>query len=109
MELTWLGKAEAKGLKQGLKKGMQKGLAKGLEKGVQKGVQKGKAQGRAETVEQMRQVLLRRIEQRFGTVPERVQARVQRIKTVESLAEMLEKLPLLQSADDLLVRRNGRA
>jgi len=107
MELTWLGKAEAKGLK----KGIQKGMEKGLEKGKAEGLKKGKAQGRAEAVEQMRQLVLRRIEHRFGAVPERVQARVQALGALESLAEMLEKLPHLQSADDLLARRrsNGRS
>jgi hypothetical protein len=96
MELTWLGRAEARGIK--------KGRVEGIEKGMEKGVKKGRAQGRAEAVDQMRQVLLRRIEKRFGAVPERVLAKVRRMKTVESLAEMLEELPLLRSADDLLSR-----
>ena len=100
MELTWLGKAEARGLKKGRAEGRQQGRAEGIEK--------GKSQGRAEAVDQMRAVVLRRIEQRFGEVPKQVQTKVQRMKTVESLAEMLEKLPLLQSADDLLSHRNGK-
>ncbi len=97
MELTWLGKAEALGIK--------KGRAEGIERGKGEGIK----QGKAEAVEKMRQMVLRRIEQRFGTVPERVEARVRAIKAVEPLAEMLEKLPLLQSPDDLLSRRRVRS
>lgn len=83
MELTWLGKAEAQGIKKGIK------------------------QGKAEAVEQMRRMVLRRIEQRFGAVPEPVQARIETLQSVEPLAKMLEKLPLLQSADDLFSRRRA--
>ncbi|HKH48004.1 MAG TPA: hypothetical protein VKM72_25375 [Thermoanaerobaculia bacterium] len=85
MELTWLGKAEARGIKEGIKK--------------------GRAQEKAETLEQMRQLVLGRIEKRFGAVPESVQAKVQAMNAVKPLAEMLEKLPLLRSAEDLLSRR----
>jgi len=108
MAQTWLGKAEARGRAEGQEKGLQMGLQKGL----QQGIRKGKAEGRAEAVDRMRQLVLGRIEQRFGEVPERVQARIQAIDALEPLAEMLEKLPLLRSAEDLLSRRrrsNGHA
>jgi len=85
MEQTWLGKAEARGLK--------------------KGIQEGKAQA----VEQMRQIVLKEIEQRFGTVPERVAARVGAIRTLEPLGKMLKELAIVQSADDLLSRRRRLA
>jgi hypothetical protein len=76
MELTWLGKAEAR--------------------------------GEARAVEQMRQIVLRSIEQRFGVVPEPVVARVQAIKTLEPLGNLLQELPLVQAAGDLLHRRRSR-
>jgi flagellar biosynthesis/type III secretory pathway protein FliH len=79
--------------------------ARGIEKGVEKGIKKGKAEGMTLAVEQMRQMVLRSIEQRFGTVPERVLARVQTIKGFEPLGNMLKRLPLVESADDLLPRR----
>jgi len=97
MALTWLGKAEARGLE------------KGQEKGLQEGLKKGKAQGKAEAVDQLRQLVLKRIEQRFGAVPERLIARVRTIDTLAPLAAMLEKLPLLESADDLLSPRRRRS
>ena len=85
MEQTWLGRAEARGLK--------------------KGIEKGKAQA----VEQMRQMVLREIEQRFGAVPERVAARVRAIRTLEPLGKMLKELSSIQSPDDLLSRRRSLA
>jgi hypothetical protein len=100
MAQTWLGKAEARGRAEG--------RVEGREEGLQKGIKKGKA----EAVDRMRELVLGRIEQRFGAVPERLQAKVRTIDSLEPLAEMLEKLPLLESAEDLLARRrrsNGHA
>ena len=92
MAQTWLGKAEARGRVEGREEGLQK--------------------GKAEVVDRMRQLVLGRIERRFGAVPERVQVKVRSIDSLEPLAEILEKLPLLESAEDLLSRRrrsNGHA
>jgi hypothetical protein len=100
MEDTWLGRAE----EQGFKKGEAKGLAKGLAKGKIQGFREGKA----ETVDRMRRMVLQRVERRFGAVPESVEARVQAITSIETLARLMEKLPSLRSAEDLLPRRNGR-
>ena len=80
MDQTWLGKAEARGFEK----------------------------GKAEAVEQMRQMVLGRIEKRFGSVPDSVQAKVRTIGSMEALVKLLEKLPILQSVEDLLPRRNGR-
>ena len=88
MELTWLEKAEAKG--------------------AAKGAAKGRVQERARSVEQLRRMVLAGIEQRFGAVPERVQARVLAVRTLEPLGEMLKNIWLVQSADDLLPRRSRR-
>jgi flagellar biosynthesis/type III secretory pathway protein FliH len=91
MEQTWLGKAEARGIK----------------KGRTEGLKKGRTEGRAQAVEQMRQMVLREIERRFGAVPTRVAARVRAIRTLEPLGKMLKDLSIVQSADDLLSRRRG--
>lgn len=88
MELTWLERAEAKGRTEGMAR--------------------GKAQERARSVEQLRRMVLAGLEQRFGAVPERVQAGVQAVRAVEPLGEMLKNLWLVQSADDLLPRRSRR-
>jgi hypothetical protein len=83
MELTWLGQAEARGL------------------------ERGRSEGLAEAIERMRRLVLLRIEQRFGTVPGRVQKKVLAIDSVEPLVEMIERLPLLTSVEDLVPRRDG--
>ena len=80
MELTWLEKAEAK----------------------------GRVQERVRSVEQLRRMVLAGIEQRFGAVPERVQAGVLAVRTLEPLGEMLKNIWLVQSADDLLPRGSRR-
>lgn len=76
MELTWLGKAEARGMEMGI------------------------AQG----VERMRRVILRQMAQRFGTVPATVQRRVEEIDSFEPLAELAEKVLVVPSIDDLDLR-----
>ncbi len=93
MELTWMDKLEAKG------------EARGLAKGEARGVAKGRAEGRAEGVARMREAVLRRIEERFGGVPDRVSAKVAAIRTPEPLIELVEKIRLVESAEDLLPRR----
>jgi len=80
MEQTWLGRAEEQGFKK----------------------------GQADALERMRRMVLKRIEQRFGVVPEPVEARV-RETSIETLAKVIEKLPSLRSAEDLLHHRNGKA
>jgi hypothetical protein len=93
MQLTWLGKAEAQGRMQGKAEGKAE----------------GKAQGKAEAVEQMRRMVLQRIEKRFGVVPEAVQVKVQAMNSLKALVSLVEKLPLAPSAEDLLSRRRSRS
>jgi len=78
MELTWLGKAEAKG----------------VEKGIEKGV--------AQAVEHMRRAVLQRVEQRFGVLPEDVADRILTVDSIDPLLELLDRLPLAKSADELV-------
>ena len=79
METTWLGKAEARGRRQ------------------------GRTEAKAEYVEQMRQAVLLGLERRFGAVPQRVRRRLEAIRSIERLAEMVARLPSLEAVDDLLV------
>jgi hypothetical protein len=109
MEQTWMGRAEEQGFKKGKAVGLEKGKALGFRKGKMEGKAKGKAEGRAQAVDRMRRLVLRRVEERFGDVPEPVQARVQAITSIETLARMFEKVPSLRSAESLLPRRNGKA
>lgn len=69
MELTWLGKAEARGMEI--------------------------------ATDRMRQAVLRQIEQRFGRVPKRAQKRVAAIKSIEPLAELVEKILVVRSLKEL--------
>jgi len=100
MEQTWMSRAEEQGFK--------KGKAVGLEKGMTHGFRKGKMAGKAEAIDRMKRTVLQRIERRFGPVTEPVQARIQAVTSIEALARLLEKLPSLRSAEDLLLRRNGK-
>jgi len=70
MEMTWLGKAEARGIEK--------------------------------TLEQMRQAVIQRVEQRFGVLPEGIEERVQAIDSVGPLADLLTRLSQVQSADELV-------
>ena len=71
--------------------------------------EQGFKKGEAKAVDRMRRMVLQRVERRFGAVPESVEARVQAITSIETLARLMEKLPSLRSAEDLLPRRNGRS
>jgi hypothetical protein len=97
MELTWLGKAEARGLEKGLATGLEKGLEKGLAKGIVQGSQVATRQA----VERMRRVVFRQIEQRFGAVPAQVRTRIEAIETLEPLAELAERVPFVDSVGAL--------
>ena len=78
MDTSYLGRAEAKGVKKGLK------------------------QAEAKAVEQMRQAVLQGLEHRFGAVPQRVRRRLEAINSVERLASMVAKLLSAETVDDLL-------
>jgi hypothetical protein len=77
MELTWLGKAEARGMEQGIEKGIAQG------------------------VERMRRVVLRQIEQRFGAVPATVRRRIEAIDSLDPLADLAERVLIVSSVTDL--------
>lgn len=84
MELTWFGKAEARG--------WEKGVAEGAET------------AKKEAMDRMRQVVLRQMSQRFGTVPPKVRKKVQTIDSFEALATLAEKVILANSLDDMGLR-----
>jgi hypothetical protein len=101
MEQTWMGRAEEQGFK--------KGKAVGLEKGKTQGFRKGKMEGKAEAVDRMRRMVLQQIERRFGAVTEPVETRIREITSIETLVRLFAKVPSLESPEDLLPRRNGKA
>jgi hypothetical protein len=90
MELTWLGKAEARGMKKGLTEGIKKGLARGKEEIT------------LQHVDRMRQAVLQLMKGHFGTVPRKVRRRLEAIDSLEPLAAMIEKIPQVRSVDELV-------
>lgn len=86
MELTWLGKAEAKGAR----------------KGRQQGRKEGREEATLQHVELMRRAVLRLVKGQFGTVPIRFRRRIEAIDSLEPLAEMIARIPLVRSAEELL-------
>jgi hypothetical protein len=89
MELTWLGQAEARGMEKGIEKGLKKGIAQGAETATQ------------QAVERMRRVVFRQIEQRFGAVPAKVRRKVEAIDSLEPLADLAEKVFVVDSVGEL--------
>lgn len=77
MGLTWLEEAEAKGVKKGVKIATQK------------------------NADRMRQAVLRMIEQRFGPVPPPVQKKLAKVRSIEPLAELVEKVLVVDSFQEL--------
>jgi hypothetical protein len=77
MELTWLGQAEARGIAQGSETTMRLAVVR------------------------MRRVVLRQVEQRFGTVPAAVRQRIEAIDDLEPLATLAERAPFVPSIADL--------
>jgi hypothetical protein len=82
MELTWLGKAEARGI--------EKGIAQGTEAATR------------QVIERMRRVVFQHIEQRFGAVPAKLQQKIEAIDGFEPLASMAERVLVVSSIDDLV-------
>jgi hypothetical protein len=97
MELTWLGKAEARGMEKGLEKGLEKGIEKGLEKGLAQGTEIATRQA----VERMRRVVCQLMGQRFGKIPPKVRQKIETTEGLEPLAALAEKVLVVSSIDEL--------
>ena len=69
--------------------------------GVRKGVAQGLAQGLAQGVEALHQVVLRLLNQRFGTVPDSVRQKVEAIDSMDSLSDLATKILEVKSIDDM--------
>jgi hypothetical protein len=81
MELTWLGKAEARGM--------------------EKGMEKGAETARREAVGRMRRVVLRQIEQRFGAIPAKTRRKIEAIDSLDPLADLAERVLVVDSVGEL--------
>ena len=81
MQLSWLGKAEAEGMKKGL--------------------QKGRIQGEKQSAARMRRAVLQLLKGKFGPVPPPVRQRLRAMDSIEPLAQVVERVPLARSIDDL--------
>ncbi len=81
MELTWLGQAEARGVK--------KGIAQGAET------------ARRQAVGRMRRVVFRLMTQRFGAISAKVRRKIEAIDSLEPLADLAERVLIVDSLDEL--------
>jgi hypothetical protein len=88
MELTWFGKAEARGMEQGLAQGMAQGAEA----------------ARKEAIDRMRRVVLRQMSQRFGTLSPKVRKKIEAIDSFETLDALAEKVLVADSLDDMGLR-----
>jgi hypothetical protein len=50
----------------------------------------------------MRQEVIQRVEQQFGVLPKSIEEKVQAVDSLDPLAEMLTRLSVVQSADELV-------
>jgi hypothetical protein len=89
MELTWLGQAEARGMEKGIERGKKEGIAQGAETATR------------QAVERMRRVVFRLMTQRFGAVPTRMRRKIEAIDSLEPLADLAEKVLVVDSAGEL--------
>ncbi len=101
MELTWLGQAEARGMEKGIEKGIQKGIERGKKEGKKEGLAQGAETATRQAVGRMRRVVLRQIEQRFGAVPTKMRQKIEAIDSLESLADLAERVLIVESASEL--------
>ena len=81
MQLSWLGKAEAEGMK--------------------KGRIQGEKIATRQNVTRMRRAVLQLLRRQFGPVPQSVRQRLQAVDSIEPLAQVVERAPLARSLEDL--------
>lgn len=62
---------------------------------------KGAERGRKQVLSEMRPVLVRHLETRFGPLSPEAHQRLEETDSVEALMEMMGRIPLAQSLDDL--------
>jgi predicted transposase/invertase (TIGR01784 family) len=85
-------------LEENLREWHQRGLRRSHKKGVEEGREEGREEG---LIQGARRILLRQIERRFGPVPKGIQTRIQRIKSVEELENLAEKVVTAGSLRDM--------
>lgn len=81
MQLSWLGKAEAQGIK--------------------KGIEKGRMEGEKQSAVRMRRAVLQLLKRQFGSVPQPIRQRLRTMDSIEPLAQVIERVPLARSIEDL--------
>jgi hypothetical protein len=81
MEMTWAERMEVEYTR------------KGVQQGIQQGIQKA--------VSALREIVLRQMGQRFGTVPEEVRHKVEAIEEIEPLADLAKRVLEVKSLDDM--------
>jgi Domain of unknown function (DUF4351) len=62
---------------------------------------KGRKEGQQEGIQNLRRVVLRLLDQRFGSVPVKIQKKVEKISSMDRLTELAEKVLMVQSIDEM--------
>jgi predicted transposase YdaD len=83
--IDWTQEWKQAGFEEGMEKGLEKGLEQGLEQGMEKGLKK--------SLVLFRDVLVKQLETRFGSLPAEALARLEAIGSIEALAELLGRVP----------------
>ncbi len=90
-----LKKEHQKGLEEGIEEGLQQGREEGLQKGREEGLQKGREEGlqkgREEGLKLARQMAMDAIQDRFGLVPQSLEARIQTL-SAEEIRELIKRV-----------------
>jgi uncharacterized protein DUF4351 len=94
MQQTWAEKLEAKGVAKGRAEGQAAGRAEGKAEGQAEGRAEGKAQG-------AREILLRQLRQRFGTLPAEAERRIQEVSSLERLTRLADQVLVARSLEEM--------
>ncbi len=77
---------------------IQKSKAEGIEQGIEQGIQQGEKRGQ---IQAKREVLLKFIDLRIGSVPDTVIRKISRIRSRSRLDALLEQVATAQTLDDI--------
>ena len=88
-------------LEENLKRWRDAAWEDGLREGRQEGRQEGRREGLREGLRTTHQLLRRQMERRFGRVPKRVRAKVEKISSMDELERLADELLVARSLKEL--------
>lgn len=90
MRMTWADEMKAIGREEG----MARGMAVGKQEGVQEGIEIGREEG-------IRKTVLRLLGRRFGPLTEEVRRRVEEIRSIDRLNQIVDQILVARSLEEL--------